>query len=196
MNDPREHCGHLSPETGLSAIRTECVLRPGHSGSHADDVGCRWWPIAEQPAVSSAGPAPATDRDTQLSDVERQFLTYALDLAADQMASRGDEFGLNDEAAMERLRRLAGEAQQDPTQDRPRRGDAFEAWLKAQRDEYHQTTSPQWLALDEVLDAYRLHADTGTPLPEHVCEGRVVGDCECLEQPAAGARSGQPETEA
>lgn len=23
--------------------------------------------------------------------------------------------------------------------------------------------------------------DTGTPLGEHVCEGRVVGDCECLE---------------
>lgn len=40
---PRKHCGHLSPETGLTTPRTECVLRPGHSGSHADEVGCRWW---------------------------------------------------------------------------------------------------------------------------------------------------------
>jgi hypothetical protein len=40
--EPREHCGALSPDTGLSSIRTECVLRPDHQGSHADDVGCRW----------------------------------------------------------------------------------------------------------------------------------------------------------
>ncbi|MFC7983836.1 hypothetical protein [Streptomyces sp. NPDC057336] len=39
---PREHCGHLSPDTGLTTVRTECVLQPGHQGSHADDVGCRW----------------------------------------------------------------------------------------------------------------------------------------------------------
>ncbi|MCM1943166.1 hypothetical protein NC239_33685 [Streptomyces sp. G3] len=46
--EPREHCGHLSPDIGLTTVRTECVLRPGHSGSHADDVGCRWHPITEQ----------------------------------------------------------------------------------------------------------------------------------------------------
>jgi hypothetical protein len=86
---------------------------------------------------------------------------------------------------------VAGEPQQDETQ--ARRGDAVEAWLKAQRDEYHQTTGPQWVALDEVLDTYRLHADTGTPLGEHVCEGQAVGDCDCLEQPAAVS---QPDGEA
>lgn len=59
----------------------------------------------------------------------------------------------------------------------PRRGDQFEQWLKAQRDEYEQTTSAQWRALDEVLDTYRLHADTGTPLDQHVCEGGTVDDC-------------------
>jgi hypothetical protein len=75
----------------------------------------------------------------------------------------------------------SGEAQ-------PRRGDQFEAWLKAQRDEYEVRSSPQWAALDEVLDTYRLHADMGVQLDGHVCEGRVVGDCECLEQPAAGAQ--------
>ncbi|GAA4706221.1 hypothetical protein [Streptomyces youssoufiensis] len=40
---------------------------------------------------------------------ERQFLTFALDLAADEMASCGDEFTEADEAALERLRRIAAE---------------------------------------------------------------------------------------
>lgn len=53
----------------------------------------------------------------------------------------------------------------------PKRGDQVEAWLKSQRDEHH-ASSPQWQALDEALDTYRLHADTGTPLSQHVCEGR------------------------
>ncbi|MCG0069708.1 hypothetical protein L0F81_41765 [Streptomyces tricolor] len=54
--EPREHCGHLSPETGLNTVRTECVLRPGHQGSHADDVGCRWKPITEEQPM----PRPCT----------------------------------------------------------------------------------------------------------------------------------------
>jgi hypothetical protein len=62
VTDPREHCGALSPQTLLTAPRTECVLRPGHSGSHADEVGCRWWPIADEQPAAPAGPAPATDR--------------------------------------------------------------------------------------------------------------------------------------
>lgn len=79
------------------------------------------------------------------------------------------------------LRRLAAETPGPETQ--ARRGDGFEQWLKAQRDEYEVRSSPQWATLDEVLDTYRLHADTGTPLGEHVCEGRTVGDCDCLETP-------------
>lgn len=65
----------------------------------------------------------------------------------------------------------------------PRRGDHVEAWLRDQRDRHTDgfTRDPEWEALDDVLDLYRLHADTGTPLGEHVCEGRVVGDCACLE---------------
>lgn len=65
----------------------------------------------------------------------------------------------------------------------PARGDAVETWLKAQRDRYADgyTRDPQWEALDAVLDAYRLHADTGTPLDQHVCEGLLAGDCACFE---------------
>ena len=80
----------------------------------------------------------------------------------------------------------AAEAPEPAT--RARRGDAFEQWLKAQRDKYDRTdqreeSSEFWHEFDRALDEYRLHADTGTPLSEHVCEGRTVGDCEHLEQP-------------
>ncbi|MFF5404587.1 hypothetical protein ACFY8K_16900 [Streptomyces misionensis] len=40
---PREHCGDLKPPFSDTAERTECILRPGHHGSHADNTGCRWW---------------------------------------------------------------------------------------------------------------------------------------------------------
>jgi hypothetical protein len=178
MTEPREHCGHLSPETGLSAVRTECVLRPGHSGSHADEVGCRWWPITDTPAAP-AGPAPATDRagvaavralhqpmergpfticahcsgwdgkwrclgvvtdypcptlraldgeqatvlpapDQQtavLSDRERGMLGFALEMAQEEIYARSLEFTDEDRAALERLRRLAGETQQDEVRE-------------------------------------------------------------------------------
>lgn len=45
---PSEHCGHLSPQL-FTSPPTECVLRPGHSGTHANDSGGRWWidPTAE-----------------------------------------------------------------------------------------------------------------------------------------------------
>lgn len=42
-----------------------------------------------------------------LTPAERQFLTFALDLAADHMADRGDEFTAEDDAALDRLRQLA-----------------------------------------------------------------------------------------
>lgn len=65
----------------------------------------------------------------------------------------------------------------------PARGDAVEAWLRGQRDLHGDRygVTPAWYVLDDLLDTYRLHADTGTPLDQHVCEGRVVGDCECFE---------------
>lgn len=50
------------------------------------------------------------------------------------------------------------------------RNDAVATWLKAQRDTY-PVNSEKYLALDEALDTYRLHADTGTPLDEHVSDG-------------------------
>ncbi|MFD4738691.1 hypothetical protein ACFWNQ_15160 [Streptomyces virginiae] len=44
-----------------------------------------------------------------LTASERQFLTFALDLAADHMANRDDEFDDEDETALARLRQFAKE---------------------------------------------------------------------------------------
>lgn len=58
----------------------------------------------------------------------------------------------------------------------PRRRDQVERWLKAQRDAaYGQPL--QWETIDSLLDDYRLHADTRTPLDQHCCENGTVDDC-------------------
>ncbi|WP_274031461.1 hypothetical protein [Streptomyces sp. MMBL 11-1] len=41
------HCGEQKPPFSEHTLRTECVLRPGHPGSHADEQGTRWWWIDE-----------------------------------------------------------------------------------------------------------------------------------------------------
>jgi hypothetical protein len=45
----------------------------------------------------------------------------------------------------------------------PDRDDDIAAWLKRHRDEYGKN-SLEWRVVDLLLDTYRLHADTGTPL--------------------------------
>ncbi|WP_432077781.1 hypothetical protein [Streptomyces sp. YPW6] len=82
---------------------------------------------------------------------------------------------------------------QPPTSEahRPRRGDAVDQWLRAQREAAADYPEAYQVA-DGLLDLYRLHADMGIPLDGHACEARVIGDCECLEQPAAPAAPEEP----
>ncbi|WP_405824255.1 hypothetical protein OG705_29245 [Streptomyces sp. NBC_00838] len=121
-------------------------------------------------AVADGEQRNLRDRLRVAEEVVTLFRTELLDLRAELEQARAE-----------------GPGDRADTEAPPRRGDAFEQWLKAQRDEYEQTTGREWRALDEVLDTYRLHADTGAPLGQHVCEGRAVRDCECLEPPAATA---------
>ncbi|MFJ2438435.1 hypothetical protein ACIOWM_35030 [Streptomyces anulatus] len=72
---------------------------------------------SEIAAAHAAPPAPA-DR-AALTDSDRQFLTFALELAADQMAARGDEFDDEDEAALLKLRALATPPAAPATDHRP-----------------------------------------------------------------------------
>ncbi|MFE6853455.1 hypothetical protein ACFVDH_22025 [Streptomyces sp. NPDC057674] len=51
-----EHCGH-QPDPVIGQP-TECVLRPGHSGSHADHTGMRWW-MRKLPDPGPANPSHA-----------------------------------------------------------------------------------------------------------------------------------------
>jgi histidine triad (HIT) family protein len=61
-------------------------------------------------------------------------------------------------------------------------GDQFEQWIRRQRDLHRDDDHGQWSTLDDLLDTYRLHLTTRTPLDRHVCEGQVSGDCDCLEE--------------
>ena len=51
---------------------------------------------------------------------------------------------------------------------RPSRGDDVETWLKRHRDAWTGGTDAAWHAVDDLLEEYRLHADTGTPLDAEV----------------------------
>lgn len=74
-------------------------------------------PITDEQRARAAAVLPPGARITAaaLNAAERQFLTFALDLAADRMADRGDEFDDADEAALTRLRQLATEEAQPLT---------------------------------------------------------------------------------
>jgi hypothetical protein len=53
----------------------------------------------------------------------------------------------------------------------PERGDAVEAWIKRHRDCEVNTAGVRldtWFHFDAMLDEYREHADTGTPLDREV----------------------------
>lgn len=53
---------------------------------------------------------------------------------------------------------------------RASRGDDIEAWLRHWRDRY-ESGAIIWYVLDDMLDDYREHADTGTLLGEKVRRG-------------------------
>lgn len=67
----------------------------------------------------------------------------------------------------------------------PCKDDDVARWLKWLRDQESNGSdgykSNLYPVLDWLLDEYRLHCDTGTPLNEHVCE--YMCNCEGLEPP-------------
>lgn len=70
---PAEHCGNISP--GPLGYRSECVLRPGHSGSHANETGGRWWPVAD----NSTDPAAVPENRLRLAHQARRAKEHQLD---------------------------------------------------------------------------------------------------------------------
>jgi hypothetical protein len=168
-------------------IRTPAVVSALRAALEAADDPSRLaaeTPEPETQGAHSCGNCEGIDPDSCLMNPRRRRNPGALDrirslhdsLAAETDLSGPDDLITKGSAA----RRIATALDGWTAPERPRRGDAFEQWLKAQRDlcfDYATT----WSAVDGLLDQYRLHADTGTPLSEHVCEGQAVGDCECLE---------------
>jgi hypothetical protein len=203
-HDPDAVSAGVSPATDQAALRERIAealldylsrtadIRPGRDGALAfmpevtDDERLR---IADTLAAVLPADSGRADRATVLEEAAGIAEEVAENLRKHHEFERST--GALD--VMTELRRVAAESAPADTghdgETTPRRGDAFEAWLKAQRD---ATNDPDdYWGADALLNRYRLHADTGTPLNEHVCEGRVIGDCECLETgPAAGLPAG------
>lgn len=55
-----------------------------------------------------------------------------------------------------------------PINHRPTRGSDVEAWIKRRRNQTAVKGSAEWYVLDTLLDDYRDHVDTGTPLGREV----------------------------
>lgn len=97
-------------------VFTPCThLKSLHEAEHAGLIveGCSWCAGREQLGtpghtkplvhVTSTGVRPG------LNSAERAMLRYALELTEDKMAAEPDEFAAVDRAAVESLKRLAGE---------------------------------------------------------------------------------------
>ncbi|WP_439947220.1 hypothetical protein [Streptomyces sp. BBFR109] len=164
--------------TEAEAENAQCnAVGPCQQCSARTTVAIRLRRMADE--AESATPHLNHAARARLERLARAFEVAGNEFIADQIRT-----ALNGPAGS----RMTDEAQQtEPVAHQSRRGDQFEAWLKAQRDACFGHAS-SWAAVDGLLDQYRLHADTGTPLGEHVCDGQVVGDCDCLEQPATGAQ--------
>jgi hypothetical protein len=184
------------------------------------------WDEAEQllaayDASRAAAPSAPADR-AALSDTERQFLTFALDQAAEEM-SLGDGFTDEDRAALEKLRRVAGEAQQPETQaDCPRCPDGhtpptrgsqpWSAWVDSARDGDGQPmqitvarsagahvaeSDAQWVR--ERLNTPAEPSAYGLPLDHPLrrqCRCSEAGVCRtCSERPSAVSQPGKEATQ-
>jgi len=169
------------PATDQTAAAVEAIRTFPFDDFGMDDVSfalkdspeTQEWVGALADAVLAGVPAAAADRAAVLWELADQQTQLAV---ADDLERRRDMAAARRQLVKE-LRRMAAAAGRvaDDTQPetRPRRGDGFEAWLKARRDA--TTTWSAWHVIDGMLDRYRLHADTGTPLSEHPENGPAVG---------------------
>jgi hypothetical protein len=171
--------------------------------------------------AAPAGPAPATDPDTEIAQLREKYMAglRRADEINNQLMEEVQRYAdgkerpvlwsvynqmhkraLDAEAEVERLRRLAGEAQQDPTQDGSEAHPPLHAWRVETRDPLANEWAPgshfprRQAAVERYETANRtapLWRD-GTPV-----ERRIVRETTTytVEEPTAVARPGQPETE-
>ncbi|MGW0538534.1 hypothetical protein [Streptomyces sp. NPDC003032] len=94
----------MSAEDKLTDFIVDLLHKAGVLNSLMDDEQAS--PIHDE-VDSLIGANRAEILTKALTASERTFLAFALELAADAMASRGDEFTAEDDAALASLRRLA-----------------------------------------------------------------------------------------
>ncbi|WP_237313822.1 hypothetical protein [Streptomyces sp. AMCC400023] len=163
--------------------RWELVVGGEHGGVYAS----RHLVYGGAPAAVSVVP-PATNQTALLSGAERQFLTFALDLAFDRMVS-DDGFTDEDEAALAKLRRLAAEA--TPVAVSPADANETAASVAAPvgraavlREVGWTECSPEWLSAHpgKCGTAPRV---PGGPAVSHWHPQQAAGSCAAAEAPHA-----------
>ena len=168
---------HASTLEALSSSDSDSeAFAASHLRTKAVDL-CRLADEAQQSAPEAAPAGRAAVLEGAARTVENLPLNPAV-MALGGAVAEAYRRALN--AAARAIREHAAPEATVTEEHRPQRGDAVAQWLRAQREAAvgYPTT---YQAVDGLLDLYRLHADTGTPLSEHACEGKVTGDCECLE---------------
>ncbi|MFF7329713.1 hypothetical protein [Streptomyces sp. NPDC008150] len=152
-------------------------------------------------------------RSAVLTEAERQFLKFALDLAADLMASRGDKFEEDDQTALDSLRRLASEEQPVPVDRAALRDRIADALLTTRRTDYadldvkanhrqHRYDARCALCaydVDALADAVLAVLGTNTAVPSDAAMSGVLSalpGAAGMAQAAQQAEAEQPETTA
>lgn len=140
--------------------REECGTAACFAGWHAARLGYR---------VDCDGDAVVGEEHAHVADLTRRDLGLT-DEASDVLFLKTAEEELPWAIECEFGRRPAAARNGDlAPEHQARRGDEVEAFIKRHRDAYRGPDDPDgrtvsWAVLDNVLDAYRLHADTGTAL--------------------------------
>ncbi|MFD3333557.1 hypothetical protein ACFWV1_13055 [Streptomyces sp. NPDC058700] len=129
---PAEHCGH-QPDHVIGQP-TECVLRPGHSGSHANETGMRWW-LAKLPDETTTDRPGIDDLTSDMLDQLYGDLDWAREqtLAAQQEATASATRLERTEAERDMLGRETDRLRKDWVEMRTR-AEKAEATLTAVRE--------------------------------------------------------------
>ena len=163
----------LGPNAIAAAQRGEPIIL---SGGEADDLADAVLPVLPE----------QTDRAAVLTDRERAMLSFALEMAQEEIYARSLEFTDEDRAALETLRRVAAEEQPTETQGVDAAND-LPARLEAVLTGYTELGNPfsEMRRHEQGPDGWPASRPVG---PHHVAE--VLR--ELLAAPAVGE---QPETQ-
>lgn len=155
IRQPAEHCGNILRGIIDDDHWTECVLRPGHHGSHANETGTRW--IETTPAGQSAldrilADADHHDRCANLSKTDEGAISHSSIAAGLRIAAEHVRHGHDTELEASQRRAIRIQTLLDDTRDRARK--SFAVSRESER-QLQQQIDAQAKEIDRLRDAHR-----------------------------------------